>query len=130
VLRLPKEYCKGKSDYKKSVEPFYFDARRFVHPLDTGFSLDKQDAETIAYPAVELLCLIGLQRFRPAATPMKWSFDYWPWPWPLTPPVAAAVFSGFSPVPGRQTHRFRLRFRDDQKRYKAFDFAISVGGDS
>lgn len=69
VLRMPNEYRKGKSDHKKPVEPFYFDARRFAHPLGTGFSLDVQEAETIAHPAVELLCLIGLQRFRPATTP-------------------------------------------------------------
>src|SRR5208337_2949303 len=53
----------------KVVEPFYFDARRFAHSLDVGFSLDAQGAETVAHPAVELLCLIGLQRFRPAAGP-------------------------------------------------------------
>lgn len=131
VLREPREYRKKKSDDRKAVEPFYFDARRFAHSLDVGFSLDVQDAETIAHPAVELLCLIGLQRFRPVATSNeKWSFDYWIWSMPLSAPVAAAVFSGVSSVPGRRTYRFRLRFRDDQKRYKAFSMAIPTGGDA
>lgn len=130
VLRMPKEYCRGKSDHTKPVEPFYFDARRFAHPLDVGFSLDVQEAETIAHPAAELLCLIGLQRFRPTPTPVKRSFDYWVWSCPLRASVAGAVFSGVSPIPGRQAYRFRLRFRDDQKRYKAFDFATLGGGDS
>lgn len=131
VLRMPKEYRKGKSDHKKPVEPFYFDARRFAHPLDTGFSLDVQEAETIAHPAVELLCLIGLQRFRPATTlGEKRSFDYWTWSRPLGAPVAAAVLSGVSPIPGRQAYRFRLRFRDDQKRYKAFGYAIPIGDET
>lgn len=130
ILRMPAEYCRAEADRQKAVEPFYFDARRFAHALDTGFSLDTQEAETIAQPAVELLCLIGLQRFRPAPGPARWSFDYWTWRQPLSAPVAAPVFSGVSPIPGRQAYRFRLRFRDDQKRYKAFGFATPVGGDS
>lgn len=129
ILRMPTEYCKAKAERQKAVEPFYFDARRFAHALDAGFSLDTQEAETTAYPAVELLCLIGLQRFRPAPAAARWSFDYWTWRQPLSAPVAAPVFSGVSPIPGREAYRFRLHFRDDQKRYKAFGFATPVGGD-
>ena len=127
VLRMPQEYCKGKFDRKKAVEPFYFDARRFAHSLDAGFSLDAQDAETVAHPAVELLCLIGLQRFRPRVGPSNRSFEYWTWQRPLRAPVAAAVLSGAVPIDAGQGHRFRLRFRDDQKRYKAFGFATPTG---
>jgi hypothetical protein len=115
------------ADSRKSVEPFYFDARRFAHPLDAGFSLDAQGVESVAHPAVELLCLIGLQRFRPSVTPMKWSFDYWVWSRPLAPSVAAGVVSGIVPVSARRGYRFPLRFRDNQKRYKAFGFAIPIG---
>jgi CRISPR-associated protein Csb3 len=129
VLRMPHEYCRGKSEQKKPVEPFYFDARRFAHALDAGFSLDAQGAETIAHPAVELFSLIGLQRFRPTAGPLKWSFDYRTWSRPLNATVAAAVVSGAAPIPTRQGYRFQLRFRDDQKRYKAFGFAIPIGDD-
>lgn len=130
VLQMPREYGEAKANGQKSVEPFYFDARRFAHRLDVGFSLDALGLEAIAHPAVELLCLIGLQRFRPAATPeQKWSFDYWTWPRPLSAPVAAAVFGGAVPIPGRHRYRFQLRFRDDQKRYKAFGFAVGVMGD-
>jgi CRISPR-associated protein Csx14 len=130
VLCMPKEYCKGKSDHKRSVEPFYFDARRFAHRLDVGFSVDALELETIAYPAVELLCLIGLQRFRPATSSNeKWSFGYWIWSTPLSALVAAAVFSGVSAIPGRQSYSLSLRFRDDQKRYKAFGPATFIGGD-
>jgi len=115
----------------KVVEPFYFDARRFAHALDTGFSLDVQGVETVAHPAVELLCLIGLQRFRPRqSSESKWAFEYWTWPQPLSAPVAAAVACGAANMPGRKGYRFSLRFRDDQKRYKAFDFAIPIGGDT
>jgi len=130
VLRKPKEYCKNNRQHDDAVEPFYFDARRFAHPLDAGFSLDAQDTETLAHPAVELLSLIGLQRFRPAPSSAKWCFEYWTWSQPLPAPVAAGVACGAVPIPARQGYRFRLRFRDDQKRYKAFSYATQIGGDS
>ena len=130
VMRLPPEYRKNVSDHKKPVEPFYFDARRFVHALDTGFSLDIQDAETVAHPAVELLSLIGLQRFRPKPGSTKWRFEYSVWFGPLCAPVAAAVAGSGVPVPSRQCYTFRFLFRDDQKRYKAFSFATPLGDKS
>ncbi len=115
-------------DGKKAVEPFYFDARRFSSALDTGFSLDVVGAETIAHPAVELLALIGLQRFRPMPAG-KWSFDYWTWGSPLAAPVATVVACGAVPTTQRQRYHFPLRFRDDQKRYKAFGIANHIGED-
>ncbi|HEU0073174.1 MAG TPA: type I-U CRISPR-associated protein Cas8c [Dehalococcoidia bacterium] len=127
IMRMPEEYCKGKLGRKKPVAPFYFDARRFAHPLHAGFSLDVLEAETTAHPAVELLSLIGLQRFRPRPAPVKWSFDYWVWSRPLGAPVAAGVASGSVPAPDREGYRFPLRFRDDQKRYKAFGWATTIG---
>lgn len=130
VLRVPEEYWKQSSDGQKSVEPFYFDARRFAHSLDVGFSLDVIEAETIAHPAIELLSLVGLQRFRPGPAPIKWSFDYWTWPRPLSAPVAAGVAGGAVPMHGRVGYRFSLRFRDDQKRYKAFGRATTIGEDT
>jgi CRISPR-associated protein Csb3 len=131
VLRMPKEYAKGKADLKKPVEPFYFDARRFAHRLDVGFSLDALELETVAHPAVELLALLGLQRFRPSAKGNdKWIFDYWTWSTPLSAPVAAPVFSGVSDVPQRRGYRFHLLFRDDQKRYKAFGPSTLFGGEA
>jgi CRISPR-associated protein Csb3 len=125
VMHMPKEYRKCNGDQKKPVEPFYFDARRFAHALDTGFSLDVQDAETIAYPGVELLSLIGLQRFRPASSSNKWTYEYLAWTTPLSASVApAAVCCAVASGP---RYRFRLQFRDDQRRYKAFGFATPIG---
>jgi len=113
---------------KKIVEPFYFDARRFAPPLDVGFSLDIQDAQTAAYPAVELLCLIALQRFRPAPTTDRWTFEYSAWSAPLPVSVASAAVCGM--VPDSRRYRFKLLFRDDQKRYKGFGLAVPIGGES
>jgi len=112
---------------KKKVEPFYFDARRFTNALDTGFSLDVQNVETIAHPAVELLCLIGLQRFRPMASTHKWNFEYQTWTHPLGAPVAGAVASCAVRVSGSRRYRFAFNFRDARKRYKAFGFAVQIG---
>lgn len=130
LLQAVKE---GADDKDSKVEPFYFDAGRFAHPLDAGFSLDAQ-ATTVrasASPFMELLALVGLQRYRPKqSTDSRWSFQYWTWPVPLPAPVAAGVACGAVSFPGGRGYRFPLRFRDDQKRYKAFGFAIEIGGES
>lgn len=110
------------------VEPFYFDARRYAHALDTGFSLDQIGADTMAFPAVEFLALVGLQRFRPRTTADRWTFEYLTWTQPLSAIPAAAAACGGIPLAGQRGYRFRLRFRDDQKRYKAFGFATPIGG--
>ena len=120
VMRLPEEYRVRPGDESRTVEPFYFDARRFVHALDTGFSLDVQGAETIAHPAVELLALVGLQRFRPVASETRGVLDYFVWSVPLAAMVAAAVASGAVPHPDARRYHSRLRYRDNQRRYKAF----------
>ena len=126
VLRTPREYRSRPGDERKVVEPFFFDARRFVHALDTGFSLDVQDAETVAHPAVELLALIGLQRIRPIASEQRGALDYFVWTSPLCVSIASAVAAGVAPHP--DTHRYlsRLRYRDNQRRYKAFSFATQT----
>lgn len=126
VLRCPREYRKKKSDDTQPVEPLYVDARRFAHALDAGFSLDVQGAEALAHPAVELLSVIGLQRFRPAPTSTKWVFEYSTWSQPMPASIAPAVVCGALPGYADRRYRFRLRFRDDQRRYKAFDFATPM----
>lgn len=124
VLYTPAEYLKKKAGKKKSVAPFYFDAHQSAHRLDVGYSLDALDTvEVLAHPAVELLALIGLQRFRPAPSQQKWHFEYWAWSYPIPAPVAAAVVCGRASIEAKYHYRFRLLFRDDQRRYKAFSFA-------
>lgn len=113
----------------KVVQPFYFDARRYAHALDAGFSLDAIGAVAEAYPAVELLAFIGLQRFRPRARQEdKRAFEYFTWNQPLGVTAAAAVACGAVPVAGRQGFCFRLPGRDNEERYKAFGFAQQIGG--
>lgn len=54
------------SNPDRAISPFYFDSRRDGNSQDIGFSPDEQSMSVFAYPAVELLALIGIQRFRPA----------------------------------------------------------------
>ena len=57
-------------DPDKKKEPYYYDARRApnAHSRDVGFSTNDLGLESVAHPAVELLCVIGLQVARPAKT--------------------------------------------------------------
>jgi CRISPR-associated protein Csb3 len=130
VLRPPQQYPGTRERGDEAVEPFYFDARRFAHPLDVGFSLDAQDTETAAHPAVELLALIGLQRFRPSPSSMQFSFEYCTWSHPLAAAPASAVAGGMVPGAAERRYRFALYFRHDQRRYKAFGFATLIGGET
>lgn len=128
VLRPTAEYqneIRDKSSTK--VAPFCFDFRLFVHSLDVGFSLDVQGIEMLVYPAVELLALIGIQRFRPLA--QKQHFDYWIWKYPMPISTATAIACGAAEIEASLHYRFSFRFRDDQRRYKAFGYATLIKGE-
>jgi CRISPR-associated protein Csb3 len=116
-------------------EPFYFDARRGAHTTnrDVGFSPDAIGATTVAYPAVEFFCLVGLQRCRPRVAPAANSrnlrlFEYFTWSTPLPPPVASLAVQGQLPGQHRFGYRFESRFRTDQRKHKAFGPAIVIEG--
>lgn len=117
----------------KKVEPFYFDARRAgnASSRDVGFAPNDLKLETLAFPAVEILCLIGLQRFRPAPVPgQRRVFDYCTWNEWLPILVAPAVSCGLVHIPGTTRYRFESWFRTSQRKHKAFKPArlISQGG--
>jgi hypothetical protein len=80
----------------KTASPFYFDARRSATALDIGFSPDVQNMSVVAFPAVEALSLIGLQRFRPLPINKTKRFEFMAWQSPLPVSVAApAATIGF-----------------------------------
>src|SRR5207302_9036321 len=87
------------ADSKKKKEPYYFDARRGpnAHSRDVGFSPNDLDMTTTAFPAVELLCLVGLQRCLPAKTERPRLFDYFTWDKPLPPCLLPPAVSGLLP---------------------------------
>jgi CRISPR-associated protein Csb3 len=93
---------------KKTVSPFYFDSRRDGTSLDIGFSPDEQQMSVEAYPAVESLALVGLQRFRPRIdeTTQPTSFVYTAWAEPLPATVAAVTVCGIVQVRSCGNFRF------------------------
>lgn len=112
----------------KKVEPFYFDARRGSNALaiDIGFAPDSISMTSVAYPAVEFLCLIGLQRFRPSPTATRRVFDYFTWRVPLTSQVASVAACGHLPQASGRGYRFQIAFRTDQRKHKAFTSATPI----
>lgn len=117
-------------DATSKIEPFYFDARRApnAHSRDVGFAPNTLELTTTAFPAVEALCLIGLQRFRPARTARRRVFDYWIWTRPLALAIAPAVFAGAAPLDGTRSYRFESWFRTGQRKHKAFRSAVPTQG--
>ena len=109
------------ADPLNKVEPFYFDARRGPnsHSRDVGFSVDELGMTTTAFPAVEFLCLVGLQRALPRPVPGRSRlYDYFLWPEPLESPLLPAAVNGL--LPGGVGYRFESWYRTGQKKHKAF----------
>jgi CRISPR-associated protein Csx14 len=109
-------------DPKKKIEPFYYDARRggSARPIDIGFSPDSLTMKAVAFPAVEFLSVVGLQRFRPAQSSQRRMFEYHTWRTPFPPSLAAVAVSGLAPLANGGGYRFENAFRTDQKKHKSF----------
>ncbi len=112
----------------KKVEPFYYDSRRGwnAQSRDIGFAPDSLSMTTAAYPAVEFLCIVGLQRFRPPDKKRR-VFDYTAWARPAPVSIAGAILGGLVAMPGAQTYRFENAFRTDQRKHKSFLPATPIG---
>jgi CRISPR-associated protein Csx14 len=106
----------------KKKEPYYFDARRApnAHSRDVGFSPNDLKMTSIAHPAVELLCLVGLQFARPVPTARSRVYDYFTWHSPLLPSLILAASTGLLRLPDARGYRFENWFRTGQKKHKAF----------
>ena len=102
----------------KKPKPFYFDSRiSRLTALDLGFSAE-HFASSFS-PAVELLALIGLQRFRPGTVVEREQYRFATWKEPLPAPVAAAVAHGLIDTLEGSRFQFPLVVRTGGK-YKAF----------
>lgn len=81
--------------------PFNFDSDLGTQgsAIDLGFSLDPLSSsaatrlESSCRPSLELLCFIGLQRFRPSGMGTRNKFGYLAWTTPSRPSIAAALAS-------------------------------------
>ena len=111
---------RGRKKGKDKVEPFYFDSRHGANalPLDIGFSPNELGMESKAFPAVELLCLVGLQRCRPRLTDVPLVFEYFAWSVPLQVSVLSAAVSGF--LGQRIGYRFENAYRTDQRKHSGY----------
>ena len=84
-------------------------------------------ATTAACPAVEALCLVGLQRFRPLPADRPRVFDYWAWLMPLPLLLAPAAACGLLPGATSARYRFENAFRTDQRKHKGYMPATQIG---
>lgn len=93
---------------KKTISPFYFDARRSGTGLDVGFSADEQQMSVREFPVVETLALVGIQRFRPRTdeSGALRSFVYAAWPEHLPLIPAQGVACGAVQLPSCEYFRF------------------------
>lgn len=125
-------FVKQRRDRKKRKprEPFYFDARRGASalPIDVGFSADPLKTSlklyTVAYPVVEAMAFIGLQRCRPRPSDVPRVFDYFAWSTPLPVSVTPLAVNGL--ISKGDGFRFENAFRTDQRKHKAFTPATPI----
>lgn len=119
---------KTKKSKPKKREPFYFDSRRAMnsHSLDVGFSANDLKLTSLAYPAVEFLCLVGLQRCRPMPTGEPRVFTYSTWRWRCDVQIAPIAAIGLLGDPTAEYFRFQNGFRSGQRKHKAFRSAIPL----
>lgn len=114
--------------------PFNFDSDLGAQgsALDIGFSFDPLAGseatriEGTCKPALEFLCFIGLQRFRPQKMNGENRFVYTAWNSPLSPCVAAAAASRAIQFPAAPSYEFRLLYRT--KYLKSFLTALTFQG--
>lgn len=115
-------------DAGKKKEPYCFDARRAsnAHSRDVGFSPNDLGATSIAHPAVELLCLIGLQAARPVPTAKSRVYDYFTWHVPILSNLLLAASTCSLGLKDACAYRFENWFRTGQKKHKAFRSATPL----
>ena len=106
---------------RSKTEPFYFDAKRGPNAdsRDVGFSPNDLKLKTLAAPAVELLCLIGLQRAIPRPVGTR-QFEYSLWEAPISISLLAAAVNGMIQTEPQPAYRFESWFRTSQRKHKAF----------
>ncbi len=115
-------------DGDKKVEPYYFDARRApnAHARDVGFSPNDLGVTTTAFPAVEFLCLVGIQVARASPTARPRIYDYFTWHMAVPTNLLLAASTGQLEAPRQRGYRFENWYRTGQKKHKAFRSAIPL----
>jgi len=114
---------------KKKVEAYYFDGRRgaAAGAVDMGFVPDTIGKPTAAHPAVELFCLVGLQRAWPAPALAVATYDYFTWSYPLPAALLPVAVAGRLPHVGAAGFRFTCDYRTGKRKHKCFRPATTLG---
>ena len=108
-------------------KPTGFDISRSEGSLDSGFAMDDTKQYSAHPPAVlELLALIGLQRFCPAKGDNRLDRIYQIWLEPMTITCASLTVSTPNASLGQSEFRFTMFLRDSEGRYKSFNYARPV----
>ena len=111
--QLSQQVADGAFDKSEALFPrvfmsgrFGFDAQAAWNALDAGYSPNDQNQPVATRPALELLALIGLQRFKPAVL-KDFQFEYCTWGKPLESASAQVAACGLLAVP--PSSRFRTK---------------------
>jgi CRISPR-associated protein Csb3 len=103
---------------------FGFDHTAAVKSIDAGWSPDKLNISVKTSPAVELLAMIGLQRFQPVPQAQWDRFAYRTWREPTVLLVAPAKMAGAILDSSARSYVFDIEERGD---YKFFTTATPQG---
>jgi len=109
---------------ERAQRTFGVDPRSAWTSLDKGHStndLAGKLKEYDVFPAVELLAVVGLQRFRPVKVPGQWAYRYHTWRAPLHPSPASAAGSGLVP---HASGRYKFRLISRGQGYRSFCRAV------
>ena len=112
-------------------KPTGFDISRSEGSLDAGFAMD-DTKQYSAHPvaALELLALIGLQRFCPAKGDNRLDRIYRIWMEPMTIVCASLTVSTPNASLRQSEFRFTMFLRDSEGRYKSFNYSRPVNDSS
>lgn len=123
VKRSPDDWLRAPWPIKEPSD-FAYDSRLSrKNALDLGHT----DIGIMAFsPAIDVLTLIGLQRFRPRMVEVWTRNRYFTWSQPLPVEVAAVAALGLIPHLNGTCFEFPIKPRDAKKRYKLFGHAQPV----
>lgn len=120
VRRFPHDWLRAMAAISEPGA-FSYDSRL---SRNNALDLGHTDVQTFAFsPAVDVLTLVALQRFRPLMVRAWARNQYHTWRDPLSVQVAAPVAVGAIPQLADRCYEFPIKPRDAQGRYKLFGHA-------
>lgn len=108
-----------------STTRFGIDCDTAWNSFDVGYSPNDSDRkETVTFPWVEVLAVVGLQGFRPSKDPKDRHYHYAAWELPL--PIVAARGAAVAPWPGLAASRFAFKMAGRGQSYRTFSTAKEI----